>query len=183
MSRRRRQVPWADSFQLPAMPFLAIMLGLVSVMALAAIAIAREKREDMQAIQGVELVGVPARFIPFYLRCAEDTVSWRDGEGTWHEFELRDGIIALLDERMRQAYGIQDAGAPEARAFREYVLEKAEANKRLSFSRRQNTLIMWVEPEGAETAGTMQTLIAGLAPIRIGLLPIMPDERIENVQR
>jgi hypothetical protein len=183
MSRRRRQIPWADSFQLPAMPFLAIMLGLVSVMALTAIVIARENREDMQSIQGVELVGVPARFIPFYIRCEAERVHWRDDDGDWREFDSRMGIIALLDDQLREAYQIAGVEDASAKAFREYVLAKAEANKRLSFSRRQNTLIMWVEPDAAEVASTMQTLIANLAPIRIGLLPIMPNEKIEHVQR
>jgi hypothetical protein len=172
-----------DSFELPAMPFLAIMLGLVSVMALAAISIAREKHDEMEAIKGVELVGVPARFVPFHLRCQDNRVHWRDDDGDWHSFD-QTGMLALLDDRMREAYGIELSLDRSATGFRKYLLEKAEANKRLSFSRRQNTLIMWVEPEGAEMAGMMQSLIANLAPMRIGLLPIMPGERIEkNVQR
>jgi hypothetical protein len=172
-----------DSFELPAMPFLAIMLGLVSVMALTAISIAREKHDEMEAIKGVELVGIPARFIPFHVRCEKDRVHWRGDDGEWQSFDQL-GMLVLLEEHMRIAYGIEPVMNQAATGFREYLLAKAEANKRLSFSRRQNTLIMWVEPEGAEMSGMLQSLIANLAPIRIGLLPIMPGERIEkNVQR
>ncbi|MFT5129964.1 MAG: hypothetical protein ACI8W8_003593 [Rhodothermales bacterium] len=183
MGRRRRQALWMDSFELPAMPFLAIMLGLVSVMALAAISIAREKHDEMEAIKGVELVGIPARFVPFHVRCQEDRVQWRNDAGEWESFDQL-GMLVLLDERRREAYGIEPITDRSATDFRDYLLAKAEANKRLSFSRRQNTLIMWVEPKGAQMSGMMQSLISGLAPIRIGLLPIMPGERIEkNVQR
>ncbi len=175
MKIRSRHHLHRHKLTLPTLPFLAIMLGLMSVMALTTIAISVEKRRDIQETTVVELVGVPADFVPFHIRCKHSGAAWLDDQGVWQEFSISD-ILAMYGESA--AYG-GGANTDWDSPFMQFLTEKIEENKILSFVRKQNTLILWVEPEGIDVAALIQYVVSKRDfPLRVGLLPVMEGEDI-----
>lgn len=155
------------------LPFLTIMLGLMSVMALTTMSISVQKRQEAKQQQLVKLVGVPSGFRPFHVRCSGQRILWLEGDGTWRETS----IFSLLG-MMRMSEGMPQLHADSLRLLT-FLRQKAEQNGRLSFSNEQNTMILWVEPDGTESAQILQYLIGDLGlPLRIGKLPIFKGEEI-----
>ena len=149
------------------------LLGLISIMALASMGLAIEKREEEKRLINVKLVGIPAHFVPVHLRCRKDTVDWLDDTGRWQKLflgELTPGAGRLFSRASKR----------DLQRFWAFIGKKAAANRRLSFSRRQHTIILWVEPEGVLTAllfVQMEVTQYGI-PLRIGKLPVMAKEVI-----
>ena len=173
MSRRRRRQDTANWFELPALPFLSIMLGMLSVMALISLALTVEARADKQDIKGVEMVGIPAGFSAFNVRCSQEQVLWQRSDGTWSYFG-ETGIVGML-----QGESLFSSDVVSAIQFRQLLVDKTFENRELSYSNQQNTLIIWVEPDGGRMALTLRYLIdRWKLPLRVGMLPIFPGEEI-----
>lgn len=171
---RRHRTAFAWSAGLPILPFLSIMLGLMSVMALTTMALSVERRQ--QAVEGtrITLTGVPANFIPVQIRCTRKGIRYRDRDGAWQDVPLL-GLLSLVQPAETSI------DIPAARRFRAFLTAKAEANKALSYQRRQHSLILWVEPEGLYAKALVEWLISRLQlPLRTGSLPLMPDEEVVN---
>ncbi len=173
-SRRKASIRAGLRVEFPTLAFLSIMLGLMSVMALTVMGIATQKRQEARRKQTVELVGVPSSFRPFHVRCSLDRVRWLDADGTWQSVQLF-SLLAFL------RLGTDSPFLPsDCLRFTNFLREKTLENRRLSFTGQQNTLILWVEPDGSDSAIIVQYLVSdrlGL-PIRIGKLPIRPNEEI-----
>ena len=149
------------------------MLGLMSIMALTTIGISIEQRRMKEDHSTVELVGIPADFIPFHIRCRKNTILWLDNDQQWRETSIL-GMITDLSETSN-TWGTNQKKS----TLLDFIIEKVEENKRLSLSKKQNSVILWVEPEGIESALILQYLISDRKlPLRVGLLPILEDEAI-----
>ncbi len=171
--QRHRSVALVPDF--PMIPFLAIMLGIMSVMALNTLGFSVERRQEQKRQAVVELVGVPDGFLPVNLRCQEHGVLWQDTDGEWRGLTIF-GLFALLP----QAEG-RGVITDEAVAFLNFLRERAQDNRRLSFAGRQHTLLLWVEPAGVVTAQIIQELVSHhKLPLRVGQLPLLPRERIRS---
>jgi hypothetical protein len=173
-ARRKHGSGGGLSYEFPMLAFLSIMLGVMSIMALATMGLTAEKRaEARQKVTAVQLVGVPPRFRPFHMRCSADKIAWLDDREAWQEIDL----ISLL--------GISQPGGGPGMVTREVVellrFAKAKqlANRALSFSGQQNTLILWIEPEGVHSSLLVQHMFDMFnLSLRIGRLPINPGEEI-----
>ena len=151
------------------------MLGLMSMMALTTMGISVFQRQKLQKSDIVKLVGVPSNFLPFHMRCTENSILWRDDDLKWKEtpFVTLIGLLGKTNEK--KEYARDDSG------ILDFVLRKVSENKTLSFSNQQNSLILWVEPDGIDTSIVFKHLISVLEiPLRIGLLPILKGEEIYN---
>lgn len=176
MPRRRRRA-LGDWFELPALPFLSIMLGMLSVMALISLALTAAARSEQERQQGVELVGIPAGFRAFHVRCSQEKISWQQPDGSWKSFgEL--GFSGMLSDT--NTYHPEILNALQ---FRASMIEKTFDNRELSYRNQQNTMIIWVEPDGGRMALTLRYVIdQWQLPLRVGMLPIFPGEAIHAVQ-
>jgi hypothetical protein len=175
MSRRRQQLA-SELYQLPSLPFLSIMLGLMSFMALTILGITAIQRQDAKDQTAVELVGVPARFVPFHIRCRPGVFEWLADDGRWRETPVT-GVLAQAGDEYA---GLQLSTA--GRALMRYLFAKIEENKHLSYSERQNTLILWIEPDAVDVSYVLQRILAiHRLPLRVGSLPIQPGEAIQHV--
>lgn len=175
MSRRKRQSKGLRFLELPLLPFLSTMLGLMSVMALTAMAVTVERRQAREKQTLVELVGVPSEFIPVNIRCKPESVQWLTDDGQWRELTTL-AFLSLCRKLVAPA-----PFTPEEQDFIDFLRAKAAANRGLSYSRRQHTLLLWVEPLGIGAYNLMQLMVAELdLPIRIGRLPVLERERIFN---
>ncbi len=162
-----------QSFQIPSLPFLSIMLGLMSVMALTTIGISVEERSQQKKISSVELVGIPANFIPFHMRCTKTVLSWLDDRNTWQNISFFE-LITLINSKEKLRLSTS-----KSQAFLTFLENKTIENRKLSYSRQQNTLILWVEPDGVDTAAVVQYIVNNhKLPLRIGSLPILEGEDI-----
>ncbi len=178
MSRRKIRTK-ADWFQLHALPFLSIMLGLISVMALTSMALTVEQRETRKKKKEiVKLASIPSEFIPVHVICDGGNVIWHDLEGDEHSFSLRppepdpDSPPVPYDPEQNIA---------KLQEFVRLLGEITAANRRLSFRNKQYTLILWVKPSGARTALEIQGLVAGSElPLRIGKLPLLENETVRR---
>lgn len=176
MSNRRNKRA-TSLYELPTLPFLSIMLGLMSVMVLTILGISVERRDQLQKNALVELVGMPARFIPFHMRCRPASVDWLDDDNQWHTVPLS-GIVALADVEYSRGLALSVDG----RRMMSHIFNKISENQSLSYSRRQNTLILWVEPDGIDASAIVQLIIARQnLPLRVGSLPIRQGEKIRHV--
>jgi hypothetical protein len=158
---------------MPSLPFLAIMLGLMSVMALTTIGIAVESRQEQKQNSIIELVGIPANFIPFYMRCSNTSLMWLDDDNIWRSLPAIELIpLMALPETYLD-------NSPNGSEFLRFIKRKINENRALSFQRRQHTLVLWVEPGGVDTATIVQYFIShNRFPLRVGLLPILHGETI-----
>ena len=133
-----------------------------------------QQRQKMQENTTVELVGVPSNFIPFHIRCTENSVLWLGNDLKWNKTSIPT-LLRLLneaDDRLSLATKYGDG-------LVDFVLKKVNENKTLSFSGQQNSLILWVEPGGVNTATLFkQLLLVSELPLRVGLLPVMEGEEI-----
>ncbi len=172
---RRRKGNAGGLFQLPVLPFLSIMLGLMSVMALVTLGLSvREFESKKQGQHSVELVGIPTNFTPFHIRCTDDGVKWLTADGIWKETQMLE-LLFLVRNLEAPATEPQ---FPEP-GLLGHLQNKVRENRRLSFSRRQNTLILWVEPDGVDAATLVRIIISQFElPLRVGKLPIMENEVI-----
>ncbi len=162
-----------QSFQIPSLPFLSIMLGLMSVMALTTIGISVEERIEQKKISTVELVGIPANFIPFHMRCTKTILSWLDEHNTWQDISLFE-LVTLINSKSKTILSTS-----KSQAFLAFIKKKTIENRKLSYSRQQNTLILWIEPDGVDTATIVQYIVNNhKLPLRIGSLPILEGEDI-----
>ena len=160
MPRRRRSGnKW---FHHHALPFLSIMLGLIAVMALTAMGLASIKRMDESKRQYVKLANVPPELIPFHIVCEKDRVLWRK-DGKWKEFGFKPG-----DAKANNGAVIE---------FINQLATLAENNRRLSFQGKQNTVVLWVRPDGVLTSKVMEMQAARL-PLRVGKLPLLQNEEV-----
>jgi hypothetical protein len=151
------------------------MLGLMSVMALTTMSIAVKKREQARQQTAVELVGVPSGFLPFHVRCTAEEISWLNDRHQWRTVSLV-RLWAWL--RLRQTAPIMSS---DVREFLTFLRLRTQENARLSFSGRQNTMILWVQPDGIDGANIVQMAVGELnLPLRIGKLPIQPNEEIKR---
>lgn len=164
---RRHRSSGPGWFELPVMPFLTIMLGLISVMALAGISLAVQQRDQGKAEVLVALTDIPPGFVPIHVRCNQRGVVWRDDAGTWQTVAFGHGNSPF------------QTGVGDLKRLVAFLEAKAEANRQLSFSGRQHTIILWIEPEGVVTAYEVQLLLESLGlPLRVGQLPILSQDRI-----
>lgn len=171
MARRRRHSHALAG--MPLMPFLSIMLGLMSVMALTTLGISAEQRQEQRDQTLVELVAVPEELVPVYLRCGPESVSWLNDQGQWGRAD-RLSLFSIF-----HSGGDVEDMLPPARQLVRFLRSKTEENRSLSFSGRQHSLLLWVEPQGVETAQLLQLAVGGMRlPIRIGQLPIQPDQEV-----
>ncbi len=176
MRSRRTQRISTQNLALPVIPFLAIMLGLMGVMALTTIGIAVEQRNASVERGVVQLSDIPTNFIPFHLRCSGDKISWLDDKNLWGAMVMED-FIQLFQRDIR----ILQTSNRDAIRFHQFLQQKVQANRALSFSRQQNTMIVWVEPDGVEMASLLEYFITiNKIPLRMGLLPILPGEEIRD---
>ena len=95
------------SYGFPVLPFLAIMLGVMSVMALTTLATTMQRYQEQQPtdVNAVELVGIPANYRPWHLRCEAGRVRWLDADGRWRSADL---------DALRQVFDDGPGGAPAA---------------------------------------------------------------------
>ncbi len=174
MPRRRHKSNLGGWFELPTLPFLSIMLGLMSVMALASIGIAIQKRREKKKETLVTLVEIPAGLVPVHIRCKPDRIQWQNELGQWQELYLGDPT------RGRTGLGVRSS-ARAVRDFVEFIQNTADNSRKLSFSGRQHTVILWIEPDAVYTAYEVQRLFLQLGlPLRLGRLPVMREETIVN---
>lgn len=172
MSRRSRR-QGRSAFSQDLLPFLSIMLGLMSVMALTTMAITVSKRREMQQTTVVKLVAIPDRFEPLQIRCLRDGIQWQDDSGAWRDMNNSNlSILAENDDRLLAVF-------PVARLFITWLNDKVRANAALSYERKQHTLILWIEPDGVITSMMFEAMVdtRGL-PIRIGKLPATEGDQI-----
>jgi hypothetical protein len=156
--------------ELPLLPFMSILLGLMSIMALTTMGISVEQRKEKTDQVEVELVGIPANFVPINIRCTEDWLMWHDGLA-WRKVNSTT-LLSLLSQGPSQI-GLDD----DLRGFLQFMVRKTHQNKQLSYQRKQHTIIYWVEPAGISTYAIADLIIAELQlPMRTGLLPIKPNE-------
>lgn len=142
-------------------------------MALTTIGISVEERIEKKKISTVELVGIPANFTPFHMRCTKTILSWLDKNNTWQDISLFE-LIALVNSTDKTVLS-----SDKSQAFLTFIKRKTIENRKLSYSRQQNTLILWVEPEGVDTATIVQYIVSNHnLPLRIGSLPILEGEDI-----
>ncbi len=142
-------------------------------MALTTIGISIEERIEKKKLSTVELVGIPANFIPFHMRCTKSMLSWLDEHNTRQDISLFE-LAALIKSNDKRVFL-----TGKSRAFLEFIKGKTIENRKLSYSRQQNTLILWVEPEGGNTATIVQYIINNhKLPLRTGSLPIFEGEDI-----
>ncbi len=147
------------------------MLGLMSVMALTTIGISVEERERKNKGAIVELVGVPSKFIPFHIRCTDFDVQWMDDDLQWQTTPLLQLLPALSSP--------DEPISAEGKSLIDHIYMKSEQNKSLSFTRQQNTIVLWIQPDGINTATILKYLISTYRiPIRIGSLPVLEQEDI-----
>ena len=173
-SRRKSRTGGQGLFAVPVLPFLSIMLGLMSAMALTTMAITFQKRTQEEPPKAVELVGIPHEFIPFHVRCRQSSISWLDERGKWHTVQL----IAFLTNPIANVTEAMQTGPY---AFINHLRRKSDENARLSYGGRQNSLILWVEPNASESAQVVQLVVAQLGfPLRVGQLPILEHEDIPS---
>ena len=174
LSHRKAFARSGLNYDLPTLPFLSTMLGLMSIMALTTLGLTAEKRQEVQKVKGVQLVDIPTEFRPFHVRCMPKAIAWLDDSGSWNDVDLV-SLITLLRPGMGNA--MIDA---KARDMIRFLRAKTLANSNLSFSGQQNTLILWVEPDGVEAASIIQYIVNQMQlPLRIGKLPIFPGEEIK----
>ena len=174
LSRHYRLPNQSPAFEIPALPFLSIMLGLMSIMALTTIGISVQQRQKAQKNTLVELVGVPSNFIPFHIRCQADSIAWLDDNLKWNKTS-----VATLFRLLTEANEKTSLTTRYGDSLVDFLLNKVNENKSLSFSSQQNSLILWVEPDGVDTSTIFkQLLFASGIPLRIGLLPVMQGEEI-----
>jgi len=172
VSQRRHRRPAGN--KLPLMPFLSIMLGLMSVMALVTLHTAIQERQRLADEQvGVELTGVPVGFVPHEMRCKASGVEWRDFKGVG-QFTPYDALQPLFVELLR---GEQPGG--EAGRLIDYLKACVLANRQLSFDNKQNTVILWVEPNALSTSEVISHIVNYYGwPLRVGMLPVGTNELI-----
>jgi hypothetical protein len=156
------------------MPFLSIMLGLMSVMALITLQTAVQERErQLEQHVGVELKGVPAEFVPHEMRCTAAGIDWRTLSGV-PKTTSHAGVQTLFNDILR---GDQPTGS--GKLLLDYLHSIVLQNRHLSFSNRQNSVIIWVEPEAIVIAEVVSYIIEyNDWPLRVGMLPIRKDEVI-----
>ena len=145
----------------------------MSIMALVTMGISVEQRLEKKNIASVELVGIPSHFIPFHIRALENHVMWLDEELSWRKVP----IFNLLDLTNKNLEYLN----ADSKKFIRLLQNKSDENKILSFNKRQNSLILWVEPKGIDTAWIIRHIISVQSlPLRVGLLPILANEEIYN---
>lgn len=153
------------------------MLGVLCIMALATIGIAVEQRQDARDSTSVQLLGVPANFIPHHIRCQENGFLWHNEKQEWQRLSMVElfTIPDPDDDWLWSSFAARD--------FVQFIERIAEQNKSLSFSGQQNSLILWVEPAAADTAAGLEYVIGKRKlPLRIGLLPILESEEFLHDQ-
>ena len=171
MSRRRRNNPLSSDH--PVLPFLTIMLGLMSVMALTTMGISVEQRHKAQEEELVELVGIPSGFIPLVMRARRDRLEYLDDDKNWQSVH----VMSFVD--LRQGALSNTAAIDDLRRLLGFISRKVYANRNLSLDGRQHTIIMWVDDDGIQTHAFASEFIHSLElPIRIGLLPILSHEEV-----
>lgn len=169
---RRRQRDGQTLCRLDVLPFLSIMLGLMSVMALCTLGFAFEQRQEQRKIANVELVGVPESLVPLQIRLSAESVDWFEG-GKWHRLDPTD--LAYLQAQGLSAYSLPE----QALKFADFLRGKVEDNRRLSFQGKQHTVLLWLEPDGFRNWIFVQAVIDDAElPVRLGQLPILPGETI-----
>lgn len=160
MPRRRRSAgTW---FQHHALPFLSIMLGLIAVMALASMGLASIKRIDETSRRFVKLANVPPQLVPFHIICEDQRILWRK-DGQWKEFDFHPRDKTAIDL--------------SAIEFVNELATLAEKNRSLSFRGKQNTIILWIRPDGVLTSKVIE-LHASKLPLRVGKLPLLKNEDV-----
>lgn len=176
MTRRRRRSQLDECFNLPLLPFLSIMLGLISIMALTALGITARRREKARQEVAVKLVGTPAEFAPLNIRCMRRGIIWRDFQGRRHRVSLLRPPGNTPD--------LRSAARPmELEALALFLQDAERHSRRLSYDNRQHTLVLWIEPEGVMTSYLFRQLLQTLdVSLRVGMLPIAEDEAIMEVQ-
>lgn len=173
MSRRSRRTS-GKWFSQDLLPFLSIMLGLMTVMSLTTLGTSSDQRAQAKAQVMVQLAGIPDRFDPLQIRCKEESIEWMDVKGTWQPLSVQ-SLFMLLQSAKQE----RPVLTPDAFRFAKFLKDMAEENKTMSFQRKQHTLILWVEPTGVRTAMMLDFYVdaAGL-PLRVGKLPALGTDRI-----
>ncbi len=166
--RRRQREEW---FSFPVIPFLAIMLGLISVMSIASVAVSFQRHREVRKTELVRLTNIPPVLIPLHIRCKSDRF-------IWYDLEHRPHTIMLT----RQADS--EVSLPDVTSFREFhkfiTSVIIDRNKKESFNGRQFTFIIWTEPDASRNTMELVNLLDQFHnPLRTGLLPIMPNEKIK----
>jgi hypothetical protein len=171
--RRRTANRHGLAYESPLLAFLAIMLGVMSVMALNAIALTVEKRQETKRVTAVQLVGIPNEFRPLHLRCTPDEIYWLDDRQQW-----RSTSALAFASLLRGGPGGAALGRNGLDLLR-FLKSKEVGNRALSYLGQQHTLILWIEPEGETTAGLLQYVMGEMnLALRTGKLPIAPGEEI-----
>lgn len=173
MSRRsKRRNSGGEWYSLHALPFLSIMLGLISVMALNSMAITVQKREAARKEELVRLANIPENLIPVQVVCDKDTVEWEDKNGKTKRFYVTEPTGPLKQTQHR-------GNVASTLEFFQFLKNLERLNRQSSFEGRQRTLILWVKPKGGETATQIQALLLQLGlPIRVGKLPLLGNEHV-----
>ena len=172
MSRRSRKAQTDLDFELPALPFMSIMLGLMSVMALASMGLAVQKRQELQKQSTVALVEIPPGLVPVHMRCRQNSLMWLDDTGTWNEIYMASATDGGVPFRARAA---------EVDKFFLFLRDALEKSRELSFKNQQHCVILWIEPDGIRTSYQVQGILSQLRiPLRIGQLPVLDEEAIRS---
>ena len=179
MPRRRRQ-NHDTTYQLPAMPFLSIMLGMIAIMVVATLGLNARKQHQQEGLS-VKLSGVPSHFIPVQMRASDDYISWFEN-GRWEKLYVPDPDYAsgeLLQEFLKDLFNKAKNQRTYAQ-FLDFLKNSSADNRQLSYRGKQKTLIIWVEPDGVFQSEFIQRIILNhQLPLRVGLLPIQPGEKVE----
>lgn len=173
-SHRRLSGTFQKMFQLPTLPFLSIMLGLMSVMALTTMGLSVARRQEEKKSKAIELVGIPAHFLPLQFRCRKEGLEWKNLDGTPQKTSILD-LFALLQKSIKTEL------PPDAKILKTFLLHLPQINQRLSFHRQQYTILLWVEPDGILTKMALEVVISDLQiPLRVGALPIFETESLSS---
>jgi len=173
MSGRRRHSQGSGWFRQDLVPFLSIMLGLMSVMVLITISITVKKRQEMKDQVVVKLTGIPDEFVPLQIRCMAEGIAWQDDSGVWQE--VSDVGLAFLASPGEDLATI----SVDTRRFYDWLREKAQANAELSYAGKQHTIILWVEPTGIQASDWVQiALDVRQIPLLVGKLPATEKDEI-----
>lgn len=166
-------------------PLLCIMMALIGFMALTTLAVGTESHQQTNTRTAVvvQLASVPDQFMPLQVRCRAKEIGWLDGGGQWRSFPTMGLLSAVqLGDGRLPGKATPGPAALQATAFMDFLKARAKENQRLSYQKKQYTIILWVEPTGVDTAALVEAVVDHLdLPLRIGKLPALEKERINEV--
>ena len=93
--RYRRRHSEGSWFENHSLPFLSIMLGVISVMVLTNMLFAVRQKQDQEQKNAVQLIGVPKNYVPVYIRCGATKISWQE-ESEWVGIEFWEPLYRRL---------------------------------------------------------------------------------------